>query len=179
MLLHAFALEWYTSKLSDFDRDVLNNNPSVKSWINTLSHHFKIPTTIALDLLTNKTYSLDDTRIQQPSAQYVHAIMQNGIGCNIIDVANQLSFAYRGLALELRVFVTPPTESIKASDFIYVLKKKQKVWHEMITTPAAPHRYYNPAQSPSPSPYKLPILSQSEAFSHYQSPQRMPQAQLL
>lgn len=25
------ALEWYTSELSDFDRDTLNNNPGVKS----------------------------------------------------------------------------------------------------------------------------------------------------
>ena len=29
--LRGFALEWYTSKLSNFDRNTLNNNPGVKS----------------------------------------------------------------------------------------------------------------------------------------------------
>lgn len=69
--LRGAALEWYTSELSNFDRDALNNNPGVKSWINTLSYRFKLPTSIAFDLLTNKTYFLDDARTRQPPAQYV------------------------------------------------------------------------------------------------------------
>ena len=93
--------------------------------------------------------------------------MRHGIGCNIIDVANQLFFAYQGIAPELRVFVSLPTESTKAADFIRALKEKQEVWYEMMTTPITSHRYYNPARRPSPSPYKLPLPSQSEVFSRY------------
>ena len=122
--LRGSVLEWYTSELSDFDCDALNNNPGVKSWINTLSHCFKVPTSVALDLLTDETYSLDDACAQQPPAQYVCAIMRYGIGCNIVDVANQLSFAYRGLAPELRVFVSPSTESTKAANFIRAFEEK-------------------------------------------------------
>lgn len=48
----------------------------------------------------------------------------------------------------------------------------------MMAIPAAPHRYYNSAQRPLPSPYRSPLLSQYEAFLHYQSQQYMPQAQL-
>ena len=92
--LRGSALEWYTSELSDFNCDALNNDPGVKSWINTLSHRLKVPTSVALDLLTNEAYSLNNARARRPSAQYVRAIMQHGIGCNIVDVANQLSFAY-------------------------------------------------------------------------------------
>ena len=58
--LRGSALEWYTSELSDFDRDALNNDPGVKSWVNTLSHRFKVPTSVALGLLTDETYSFDD-----------------------------------------------------------------------------------------------------------------------
>ena len=43
---------------------------------------------MALGLLTDKTYSLDDAQAWQPPAQYVRAIMQHDIGCNIVDVAN-------------------------------------------------------------------------------------------
>ena len=88
------------------------------------------------------------------------------------------SFAYQGIAPELRVFVSPPTESTKAADFICALEEKQEVWYEMMTTPATFHRYYNLARRPSPSPYRLLLPSQSELFSRYQSQHRVPQAQL-
>lgn len=94
ILLCSSALEWYTSELSDFDQDALNNDPGVKSWINTLSHYFKVPISVGLGLLTDKTYFLDDTQARWPSAQYLHTIMRHSIGCNIVNVPNQLSFAY-------------------------------------------------------------------------------------
>ena len=62
------ALEWYISELSDFNRDALNNDPSVESWINTLSHRFKVPTSVALGLLTDETYSFDDACARRPPA---------------------------------------------------------------------------------------------------------------
>ncbi len=134
--LRGSVLEWYTSELSDFDHNALNNDLGVKSWVNTLFHCFKVSTSVALGLLTDETYSLDDASARRPPAQYVCTIMRHGIGCNIVDIANQLSFAYRGLAPELRVFVSLPTESMKAADFICTLEEKQEVWHEMMTTPA-------------------------------------------
>ena len=104
--------------------------------------------------------------------------MRHGIGWNIVDVVNQLSFTYPGIVPELKVFVSPPTKSTKVLDFIRTLEEKQEVCHKMMTIPAAPHRYYNPARRPSSSPYRPPLPSQYEAFLRYQSQQRMPQAQL-
>lgn len=54
------TLEWYISKLSNFDHNTLNNDLSVKNWINTLFHYFKMPTSIVFNLLSNKTYSFND-----------------------------------------------------------------------------------------------------------------------
>lgn len=71
--------------------------------------------------------------------------MRHGIGYNIIDIANQLYFAYQSLASEVQVFVSPPIESTKVADFIRALEEKQEVWHEMITTSTGPLQYYNPA----------------------------------
>ena len=81
-------------ELSDFERDELNNDPGMKSWINTLSQRFKIPTSVALGPLTDDTYFLEDARRCRPPPQYTRAIMHYSIGCNIIEVANQLFFAY-------------------------------------------------------------------------------------
>lgn len=53
--------------------------------------------------------------------------MQYRISSNIINVTNQLFFAYQKLASKLRIFISPPTKLTKAVDFIYALKEKQKV----------------------------------------------------
>ncbi len=60
--LQSSVLEWYTSKLSNFDHDILNNDQGVKSWVNTFSHRFKVPTSVALGLLTNETYYFKDAQ---------------------------------------------------------------------------------------------------------------------
>lgn len=64
-------LECYISKFSNFDCDALNNNPSVKSWISTLSNCFKVPTSIDFGLLIDKIYSLNDARSWRLPTQYV------------------------------------------------------------------------------------------------------------
>lgn len=96
----------------------------MKSWINTLSHRFKVPTSITLSLLTDESYLLKDAWARCPPAQYVRAIMCHSIGYNIVNMANQLFFAYRGTAPELRVFILPPTESTRAANFIRALEEK-------------------------------------------------------
>lgn len=51
--------------------------------------------------------------------------MHYRLGCNIVDDANQLLFTYRSLVLELRVFITPSTDTTQATDFIQALEEKQ------------------------------------------------------
>lgn len=60
--LRGSAFECYTCDLSNFNRNAFNNDPGVKSWINTLSHRFKVPTSVALGLLTNETYFFNNAR---------------------------------------------------------------------------------------------------------------------
>lgn len=101
--------------------------------------------------------------------------MRQSLRCNIVDITNQLFFAYQELALELRVFVSSPTKSTKASNFIQPLEEKQKIWYKMMTVSSAPQRYYSPAQKPSA--YKLSLPNQSEFFTCFSSQQGVPQAQ--
>lgn len=44
-----------------------------------------------------------------------------------MNIANQLFFAYYKLILEFRIFIFPFNNITKTSNFIYLLKKKQKV----------------------------------------------------
>lgn len=80
---------------------------------------------MAFGLLTDETFFLEETSCHQPLAQYVCAIIYHGLGYIIVDIANQLSLAYRGLALELRLFITSSTNITKATDFICTFKEKE------------------------------------------------------
>lgn len=116
--LQGSALECYTSELDDHEREGLNRDPGINNWIAIFSERLKVLTNVALGLLTIKSYSLDDAQRRRPPAQYVRAIIRLGIGCNIVDIVNQLFFAYQRLAPELRFFIPPPTSATKASNFI-------------------------------------------------------------
>ena len=148
----------------------------MKSWNNTLFHHFKIPTRVALGLPIDKTYYFNNVQVYRPLAQYIHAIMWYNISCNIVNIANQLFFANQRLTPKLRVFIIPSTKSIKISDFIHASNKKQKVWQEIITTLETPYQYYNPAQRLSL--FRPPFLSQSKPFLCFQTQQCIPPFQL-
>lgn len=60
MFFQDLACKWSTLELSDFDHNILNNNPEVKNWINILSHRFKIPTSVGVGFLTNVTDLVDN-----------------------------------------------------------------------------------------------------------------------
>lgn len=181
------ALEWYTSELDDQERENLNKDAGIDNWISTLSQRFKVPTSVALGFLTSESYSLDDARRRRPPAQYVRAIIRHGIGCNIVDIANQLSFAYRGVAPELRIFIPPLTRTTKASDFIRLMEEKQEAWFDMLASRPMFRRFPSPQPSgqlgsfyytPQPRlgsplhqrqfPERSPLPPQSDAFARYQ-----------
>lgn len=52
--------------------------------------------------------------------------MYHMLGLNI-NVANQLLFVYKRLVSELQVFINPPINTIKATEFIQALEYTQKV----------------------------------------------------
>lgn len=68
--------------------------------------------------------------------------MRYKIGCNIVDVFNQLVFACFNIALEPKIFELPSTKATKAFNFIYAFEKKQEVWHEILIISLALDQYY-------------------------------------
>lgn len=69
--------------------------------------------------------------------------MRYGISCNILNITNQLFFAYQKLVFEPMVFISSSTKFTKTANFIHALKKKPEVWHKMMTILAMLQHYYN------------------------------------
>lgn len=66
----------------------------MKYKVHTLPHRFKRFIKVAFDLFNKETYFFDNAQIEQSPTQYVYAIMRYNIGYNIVNIPNQLFFAY-------------------------------------------------------------------------------------
>lgn len=73
---------------------------------------------MALHNLTTEKYSIHDVRTRREPAAYVQAILRHVKSANIDSVKNQLTFAYQGIAAELRAFVDPPSSTTTISSFV-------------------------------------------------------------
>lgn len=139
--LRGFALEWYTSELRDLERIGLRADTNgVEAWCRTLKSRFKVRTNVALESLTSERYTLKDARNQREPAAYVQAVLRHAKNANIDSVENQLSFAYRGIAVELRAMIDSPSHRTTVADFIDHLDAKKDVWFDIHRALARTHQ---------------------------------------
>ena len=130
--LRGAALTWYTAELSNLERVGLRADENdVKEWCDALTKRFKQPTGVALTQLTSEKYTLHDARTRREPASYVQAILRHAKAANFNEVEHQLTFAYQGIAAELRAFIDPPRAGITIASFIQILELKKDTWFEM------------------------------------------------
>ena len=111
----------------------MNTSNQVNLWCTLLVKQFKEQSGVVLVKLTNKKYTLKDAQNQQQLAEYVQAIVCHGKRADIKAIYNQLTFAYKDIAVELRVFVNPPTLASTILDFIQTLEVKKPTWFTLYT----------------------------------------------
>ena len=175
--LRGSALAWYTAELSNLERVGLRADENgVEEWCSAIIKRFKEATGVALHNLTTEKYSVHDARTRREPAAYVQTILRHAKSANIDNAENQLTFAYQGIAAELRAFVDPPTSTTTVASFIQTLELKKDTWFEMnhrqALNPVRPTQgrqnqqnaggYRNPFPNQQPRPYQ-PYQSQ-QAF---------------
>ena len=129
--LRGTALLWYTTELSDLEKLGLRAGNDIEEWCKVLLKRFKESTGVALNNLTSEKYTLTDARNKREPSGYVQAVIRHAKSANIDNVENQLTFAYQGIAADLRAFVDPPSTTTSVSSFIQILELKKNTWFEM------------------------------------------------
>lgn len=124
--LQGAAQSWYTAELSKLEQSSLRSFPNgVEEWCFFLIARFKEPSKVALTKLTSEKYTSKDARNRRKPASYVQTIVRHAKATNINKTLNQLTFAHKGIAPELKVFVNPPNKSTSISSFIKTLELKK------------------------------------------------------
>ena len=130
-VLRGTVLLWYTTELSNLKKLGLRADNDIDEWCKVLLKRFKESIGVALAHLTAEKYTLADARNKREPSGYVQTVIRHAKSANINNVENQLTFAYQGIAADLRAFVDPPSATMSMSSFIQILKLKKNTWFEM------------------------------------------------
>lgn len=124
--LRGAAQIWYVVKLSKLECSILYMDISnqINFWCTLLVKWFKEQSGVVLVKLMSKKYSLKDAQNQQQLAKYVEAIVRHAKRTDIKAVYNQLTFAYKSIAMEFWIYVNLPILVITILDFIQTLEVK-------------------------------------------------------
>lgn len=133
--LRGTAQVWYIAELSKLEHFALCMDTSNQAnlWCILLMKQFKGQSGVVLLKLTNKKYTLKNARNQWQPVKYVQAIVHHAKEADIEAVYNQLTFAYKSIAVELWVFVNPPILGRIILEFIQTLEVKKPAWFALHT----------------------------------------------
>lgn len=133
--LKGVAQAWYIVKLSKLERSALCMDMSNQAnlWCTSLVKQFKKQSDIALVKLINEKYTLKNAQNQQQPVEYVQIIVCHAKKTDIKAIYNQLTFAYKSIAMELWVFVNPSTLASTILNFIQMLEVKKPAWFALHT----------------------------------------------
>lgn len=133
--LRGYALIWYTTQLTSLEREALRTmEPAAdgkERWIAQLEKKFRPIHSDALDNLLKEKYRVSDARNHREPAEYMLNIMSHSKDADFHDVFNQLTFAYKGIDVELKQTLKAPTSDTTVEQFMDQLEERKSVWWEL------------------------------------------------
>lgn len=129
-LLRGSAQLWYTTSLSDLEKDGLRGY-TLDKWCKFLVEQFKPPMTQSLAALTRMRFTLRDAIDMRSPVKYVAEVQRHARGAGFNEVYQQLTYAHNGLDVFFRQTVPTPNDQTKSADFIRSLEEKKHDWAQI------------------------------------------------
>lgn len=127
-LLRGAAQMWFSTGLDHLTKAGLRYIPLDDGWYAVLKKQFQRPLSEALRSLTAMKYTLLDARQRRPVAQFVYSITRHARDAGMTTPQQQLTFAYNGLDVQLRLSIPEPSDDISVADFVRQLESQRENW---------------------------------------------------
>ncbi len=123
---------WYIEGLSDLEKKTLRTfEEEIDHWCNVLFKKFKKSIASTLNYLTTERYTFDDVRANRDIFSFVFQIMRHVKTINIVDLHEQLTWAYNAIASKLARDIDFSDENTTTMTFLKNLKIKKNTWHRI------------------------------------------------
>lgn len=159
--LRGSALAWYTSELSEFERQSVRHMPLEHGWFHMLRQRFKLRPSQALAKLTETTFSFADVRLGKSVRQFAQMIFRYSQAAEITSTFNQVTQAWSKLSPQLRRDVPEPTPATTVTEFLGILEAKEIIWKDIAAQPRYSQRrpQYDYDREPRQDNYQGPPLT--------------------
>jgi hypothetical protein len=129
--LRGTALAWYTTELSNLERQGLRAG-TLETFLTELTLRFQEAQDVALRKLTAEKFTAYQVRQERQPAEYVYTIIRHAKSALITSPSQQLTFAWNGIAPELRIHIPRPTATTTVTGFIADLEAKKDTWFQLL-----------------------------------------------
>lgn len=127
--LQGEALEWFTSELSQHEREKLRNSSLDEGWLGSLTNRFKTRPSHALKILKNSKYNWSDVRSQRSIVMWAHNMLRVAKESDEFPTEwQQLHAVWNQIELPIRGKVNEPTSETKIASFMEELDEWYHTW---------------------------------------------------
>ena len=134
--LRGRAQVWYSTQLSDLEKEDLRAGQGVTNWTNALIRKFRESHTVALSKLQGERYTTLDARNRREPTDYVYSVVREARAASFDKESQQLTYAYNALDPELRALLDEPDEKTSVEEFLKAVERKKNAWFDI----HQPHR---------------------------------------
>ena len=133
--LRGSALAWYTSELSEFERQSIRHMPLENGWFLMLRQRFKMRPSQALMKLADTTFSSSEVRAGKSVRSFAQSIFRYAQAAEITSTFNQITQAWSKLSPQLRRDIPEPTPTTTITEFLVLLEAKEAIWKDIAAQP--------------------------------------------
>ena len=131
--LRGDALEWYTTELTDFEKESLEDRTVERGWIPQLIKRFKPRAAEALEVIHNLRFGYPEIRSGKTPRHFVQELMRHARAAHYEDPFNLLTMAWSRFDPALRRDIAEPKETTTMSQFLEEIDAKAGVWRDIAT----------------------------------------------
>lgn len=129
--LRGIALQWYTSELASDTKRLLRHGAGIEEWERLLLKRFKQSLSMAMDMLANEKYTMEDACECREPREYSAKIIRAARDADMAAELNIMSLIYNGFDVEFRRDLLIPSTSLALDTFLQTMDDRKHLWWEL------------------------------------------------
>ncbi len=130
--LRESIMTWYTTEISEEEKELLKMKNNIEIWKRYLLKRFKERSNVAMITITRERYILENARRRRESREYADIIMRAAKSAELSSKSHLIMLIYNDLDLKFQrnIFMLELITNIQ--NFLQCLDDKKNIWWELI-----------------------------------------------
>lgn len=126
--LRGSALEWYTADLSPDIKSLIRYGTGIDKWEKQLLKRFKLAPHIAMIMIFNERYTIEDARRHREPRDFAGNIMRAAKDAELTSPISILSIIYNGMDAEFQQHLPVPTSTTSTDSYLQIMDERKNLW---------------------------------------------------